>query len=113
MVRLMLGGSGEIVVDGKSYCSDMIVWWDGECEFVKKDHMLDMRVFSRLLRRKPGMVVIGTGEHGRLRLSDHIRHVASDKGVRLIEETSGKAAKTFNDLAGSGKKVVAFIHATC
>ena len=113
MVTLKFKRFGELVVDGKVYYSDMIVWWDGECEFVAKDHMLDMKVFSRLLRKKPVAVVIGTGEHGRVRISDHVRHVAGDRKVKLLEDTSEKAVEIFNGLAGTGKKVVAFIHTTC
>ena len=104
---------GEVMVDGKVYYSDMIVWWDGEKEFVPKTHILGMQAFSRLLRKNPDMVVVGTGQQDCVRISDDVREKARDRGVMIFEETSAKAADIFNGLAATGKKVVAFIHTTC
>ena len=89
------------------------VWWDGEKEFVPKTHMLDMKAFSRLFRKNPDMIVVGTGDAGCVRISDDARERARDKGIKLFEETSAKAADIFNGLVATGKKVVAFIHTTC
>ena len=104
---------GEVMVDGKVYYSDMIVWWDGEKEFVTKTHILDMQAFSRLLRKKPDIVVVGTGQQGCVRISDDVRERARDRGIKIFEETSAKAADIFNGLVATGKRVVAFIHTTC
>ena len=113
MVSIEFVKFGEVMVDGKVYYSDMIVWWDGEKEFVPKTHMLDIRTFSRLLRKNPDMVVIGSGYAGMVRISDDARERARDKGIKLFEETSAKAADIFNGMVATGKKVVAFIHTTC
>ena len=42
MVEIKFERFGELDVDGKIYYSDMIVWWDGEIEFVEKDHVFGM-----------------------------------------------------------------------
>ena len=91
----------------------MIVWWDGEKEFVTKNHILDMQMFSRLLRRNPRMIVVGTGHQGCVTVSDDVKALAKEKKIRVFEDTTENAVEIFNGLAGTGKKVVAFIHTTC
>ncbi len=113
MVSIRFDKFGELVVDGKVYYSDMIVWWDGELEFVPKDHVLGMELFARLIRKKPSMVVIGTGQQGNVLVSDEVRHNAKEKGIKLFEDLSGNAAEIFNGLLANKKKAVAFIHTTC
>lgn len=113
MVSIDFVKFGEVMVDGNVYYSDMIVWWDGEKEFIAKDHILDMEIFARLLRKNPDIVVVGTGQHGMVRVSDEVRHKAKDKGIKIFEETSAKAADIFNSMIASGKNVVAYIHTTC
>ena len=113
MVSIEFVKFGEIMVDGKVYYSDMVVWWDGEKEFVTKSHILDMKIFSRLLRKNPDMIVVGTGQQGCVSVSDDVREVAREKGIKIFEETSAKAADIFNGMVATGKNVVAFIHTTC
>lgn len=113
MVTISFDRFGELVVDGKVYYSDMIVWWDGELEFVTKNHMLGMETFAMMLRKKPEIIVVGTGQQGCVRISDEVRHRARDKKIRVFEGKSDSAAKMFSDLAVAGKRVVAFIHTTC
>ncbi len=113
MVTVRFEKFGELVVDGKIYYSDMIVWWDGELEFVPKNHVLGMEIFSMMLRKKPDIIVVGTGQQGCVRVSDEVRHRAIDKKIRVFEDKSGNAAEMFSCLAGAGKKVVAYIHTTC
>ena len=112
MVTVGFEKFGELLVDGKVYYSDMIVWWDGEVEFVPKDHILDMGMFSRLLRKKPYMVVIGTGEQECVLVSDEVRRAAKAKGIKLFEDDTGCAAEIFNCLVSNKKKAVALFHVT-
>jgi hypothetical protein len=112
MVSIQFVKFGEIMVDSKVYYSDMIIWWDGEKEFVAKSHILDMKAFSKLLRKNPDMVVVGTGLQDCVRISDDVREKAKDKGIKIFEETSAKAADIFNGMVATGKKVVTFIHTT-
>jgi hypothetical protein len=104
---------GEVKVDGNVYYSDMIVWWDGDKEFVPKSHMLDMKTFSIMLRKNPDMVVFGTGLQCMVSISDEVRCLAKDRGIKVFEEESTKAVDIFNAMIASGKNVVAYIHTTC
>lgn len=112
MVKLRFETFGELEVDGKIYYSDMIVWWDGELEFVKKDHVVGMDDFYRLMRKEPRFVVIGTGQQGAVIVPQEIRELVKGRKAKLFEESSGKAVDIFNAFAKTGKKVVAYIHTT-
>lgn len=112
MVRLKFETFGELEVDGKIYYSDMIVWWDGEVEFVAKDHILDMEDFLMLMRKKPNFVVIGTGQRGMVIVPQELRELMKGRKTKLFEDKSDKAVDIFNTFARTGKKVVAYIHTT-
>jgi hypothetical protein len=103
---------GELKIDGKVYYSDMIVWWDGEREFMPKTHMFTMPLFARLLRRNPQMVVLGRGHQQSVKVAGDVRAKAKDKGIKLFEDSSDKAADIFNGLIAQKKKAVAYIHTT-
>lgn len=113
MVKIDYVKFGELKVDGHVFYSDMIVWWDGEKEFVEKSHVLDFMIFSKLLRKKPDSIVVGTGQQGMVRISDDVKTICKEKGIRLFVDTSEKAVDVYNGLIATGKKAVAFIHTTC
>jgi hypothetical protein len=112
MVRIDFVKFGEVMIDGEVYYSDMIVWWDGQREFVPKDHILGTDNFSALLRRKPDIIVIGTGLQGMVKITDEARHLAEEKGIKIFEHTSPEAADLFNAMIADSKNVVAYIHTT-
>lgn len=113
MVSIQYVRFGEVKIDNHVFYSDMIVWWDGEKEFVEKSHVLDMKMFARLLRKKPDVVIIGTGQQGMVRISDDVLHLAKRRGIKVFVDTSAKAADIFNGMLATRKKAVAFIHTTC
>jgi hypothetical protein len=113
MVEINSVKFGEIEIDKKIYYSDMIVWWDGKIEFRTKSHEFGMGDFLSLLRRKPKIIVIGTGIDGICRVPEEVEQTAKDKGVDIFKETSPKAAKMFNGFVADRKRVVAVLHSTC
>ncbi len=105
---------GEIEINGKTYYSDMIVWWDGRLDFISKRHIFNQSELSRLLKRKPYAVVIGTGHTGgSVRVTEGVVQKAKERGVKLFIDQSPDAMDIFNGLIATGKKAVAFIHVTC
>jgi len=113
MVTIEFERFGELKIDGRIYYSDMMVWWDGEREFVEKGHLIDMKLFTRLIRKKPEMVVIGGGQQGRVKIPDDVRSLAGSSKIKLFWEPSDKAVDIFNAMARTGKKVAALVHTTC
>lgn len=104
---------GEIKIKGKTYYSDMIVWWDGKAEYREKSHIVEVNEFARLARRDPEIIVIGRGQHGIVKIAPEVKELAEEKDIDIYMEKSPKAVEMFNAFAESGKKVVALIHTTC
>ena len=106
---------GRVVIDGKVYSSDVIVfpdrvkvgWWRRE------GHRLHIEDLNDVVAVKPEVLVVGTGYVGLMRVPDEVRVFLEEQGIRLIVERTRKACEIFNDLLKSGKKVVAALHLTC
>jgi hypothetical protein len=116
MVKIDSTSFGELLIDGKTYYSDMTVWWDGRVEYRGKSHQLDMSEFVKLLQRKPEAIVIGTGQsppRGGLKILPEVLQMAEDRGIEIFSDLSPKAIQIFNGLLANKKKVVAVIHTTC
>jgi len=112
MVRITAVRFGEVEIDGKTYFSDMIVWWNGKVEFHEKSHVFGMSDFLRLAEKKPEIIVIGTGTEGICKIDEEVEQAAEDKGIEIFSEISPKAAKMFNGFVADKKKAVAVIHST-
>jgi hypothetical protein len=105
---------GEIVINGRRYSSDVIVypdrvkndWWR------KEGHQLCIDDLGDVLERNPDVIVVGTGDPGLMEvLSETQKHIKS-KGVKLVIQSTGEACRTCNQLSPS-HKVIALLHLTC
>jgi len=110
---------GSIVVDGKKYRRDVLIFADGT---VKKrtggflmfgSHKIKKRELETLTQGQPETIIVGTG-------TDGIAHIASDveswtvgKNLNLLVQPSYNAVAKLNELIGQKKKVAALIHITC
>ncbi len=113
MVRIDSTSFGEVVVDGKTYYSDVTVWWDGKVEFRNKLHVFSMKEFTKIMEKGPESIVLGTGQHGVVKVPDEVTEAAEEKKIDLFIDTSPKAVQIFNSFVTEGKRVVAVIHSTC
>jgi len=106
---------GRIVIDGKSYTSDVIVfpdrvrdnWWRNE------GHELCPADLWEVVQQKPAVLVVGIGNSGLMRVLSETEVYLEQQGIRLIVERTAEACQTFNRLSRSGEKVVAALHLTC
>jgi len=103
---------GEIDVDGRTYYSDVAIFWDGKVEMVEKKHVFDINDLMYLLSKGANIIVIGTGIEGLCKIEQEAFDMAEGKGIDIYIEKSKKAAKLFNLFAKSGEKVAAIIHTT-
>ena len=106
---------GSIIIDHKTYDTDVIVSWDGKIKEATTvvRHLFGKKELDEILKKKPELIIIGTGDSGFLKVSDEIKKVCSQKRIELIELISKNAIAKFNENASRNKKVVAFIHVTC
>ena len=63
-----------------------------------------------ILKGKPKILVIGTGQWGRLRVTDDALKLAARRKVKVIQLRTPEAIKRFNELHG---KKAALVHVTC
>ena len=112
MVRINSFKFGEVTVEGKTYYSDVVVFWDGKVMLRRKEHIFGMGEFLKILERKPTNIVIGTGVADMVRVAPEVVEVAKRKKVKLFVDKPENAVDIFNGLAKSRKKVVAVIHTT-
>lgn len=105
---------GQIVIDGKRYTSDVIIysdridshWWR------KEGHFLQAADLNGVIQAKPEVLIVGTGEGGLMKVAPETRERFANLGVELIVEPTGDAVRTYNRLART-RKVIAALHLTC
>lgn len=107
-------GFGRIVIDGRLYTSDVIIfpdrvedrWWR------KEGHQLGVEDIEKVLQERPDVLVVGTGYSGLMKVLPETKERLASEGIQLIAENTRKACKTYNRLHES-KRVAAALHLTC
>ena len=105
---------GRIVVDGKSYTSDLFIYPDRvEDHWLRKSgHRLVPEDLERLLQGQAGTLVVGTGNAGLMRVPAEALDYLESAGFEAIVQRTGEACETYNRLAELGP-VIAALHLTC
>jgi hypothetical protein len=105
---------GKIVIDGKTYTSDLIIypdridpsWWR------KEGHLLQIDDLSDVLKENPDLIIIGTGYSGVMRVSEDVIKFLKSKKINVIIEKTSEAVITYNK-SPKTKKIIACLHLTC
>ncbi|RLG33351.1 hypothetical protein DRN97_05235 [Methanosarcinales archaeon] len=105
---------GRIVVDGKAYRSDVIVfpdqvkdnWWR------KEGHTLHIEDIEPVVKEEPEVLIVGTGKYGILKVLPETKEYIESKRIELIIEVTDRACKIYNALS-KDRKTVAALHLTC
>ena len=106
---------GSIVIDGKTYRSDIIVsadklkpnWWREE------GHSLTIGDIKEIIAQKCEILVVGTGYSGVMDVPLETKKYIESLGVELIPQKTTEAVKTYNKLLEEGRKVIGAFHLTC
>lgn len=104
---------GEIVIDGRTYYSDMLLAWDGTVEMIAKSQFFSNQDYERLKAKKPDTIVIGCGLEGGLMVQENLFELAEKEKIDLFVERTHQAIRLFNSLITARRKVVAVIHTSC
>jgi len=105
---------GLIVVNGKEYTSDVIIypervrggWWR------KTGHELCLGDIAEVMTENPEVLVVGTGASGLIKVLPEVRQAVEAQGIKLIAEPTSEACDIYNQLCQS-QRVVAALHLTC
>ena len=114
---LTIGSSsfGLIVIDGRQYTSDLVIYPDGRVEdtwWRMSNHRLSLGDIDKLVASCPEVIVVGTGVNGLLTPEPGLNKKLYDKGIEVIALPNPQAIDHFNGLS-SKKKVGACFHLTC
>ncbi|MFI5329691.1 MAG: Mth938-like domain-containing protein [Desulfobaccales bacterium] len=105
---------GSIVIDGRTYRNDLLIW----PEQIKSDwwrsegHLLQLSDVAEALATEPLVLVVGTGESGRMRLDPELVAYLQDKGIELVARPTREACQSLNVLSGQ-RRLAAALHLTC
>jgi len=105
---------GRIVVNGKVYTSDVIIFLDRVKDkwWRKEGHALHIEDIESVVNAKPEVLIIGTGKYGILKVSSQTREYIESNGITMIVEPTDKACEVYNKIAND-KKAIAALHLTC
>ena len=105
---------GQIVINGKRYSSDVIIFPDrvqGDW-YRKKSHELTLKDIVGILGESPEILLVGTGASGLMRVLPEVRQELEARGIQLIVEPTAEACDLYNQLSRS-QRIVAALHLTC
>jgi hypothetical protein len=114
-LKIETSSFGLMVINGKEYRSDLIVYPDGRVEdswWRGSGHRLTADDITGLIESAPEVIIVGTGVNGMLKPAPGLAELLSEKEIELIPLPNQKAEECFNELS-SEKKVGACFHLTC
>ena len=105
---------GQIVINGRKYSSDVIIFPDRvqDAWHRSSSHQLILKDIAEVMVENPGVLIVGTGASGLVKVLPEVRQEAEARGIKLITEPTEDACNTYNNLSHS-QKVVAALHLTC
>jgi hypothetical protein len=105
---------GRIVVDGKSYTSDIIIYPDSvEGSWWRKEgHNLSLDDLKGVIDAEPQVLIIGTGYNGEMKVPDEAVEALSSRGIEVHALRTTQAVELYNRLEQDGN-VIAALHLTC
>jgi hypothetical protein len=106
---------GEMVIDGRTYRSDLFIYPDGRVADGwrrKSGHDLVMDDLAELIASKPELIVCGTGVNGRMRPDNSLPAALKTMGIIFISAKNDEAASIYNGHIRAGR-VGACFHLTC
>jgi hypothetical protein len=106
---------GKIRISGKSFSQDVIIfpeevvpsWWR------KEGHSLHMEDLEEVVKRKPEILIIGTGYNGIMKVPQALISQLDELGIKTTVMKSTEAVREYNKLVKEKKKVAVGLHLTC
>jgi len=105
---------GSIQINGEKHTRDVIIlpdrvvagWWRREGHTLWPDDL------GEVFTAAPEVLVVGTGNVGRMKVPDYTRQQIEAAGIELIVERTAAACQTYNALREK-RRVAAALHLTC
>ena len=105
---------GEIVVSGKKYTSDIIIfpdrirdnWWR------KTGYHLCLKDVAEVMTENPEVLVVFTGASGLMKVLPEVERGVESQGIKLIVEATDKACHAYNHVCHS-QRALALLYIAC
>jgi hypothetical protein len=110
---------GSISIADQEYKKDVVIRLNGKIEMRKKklskavygtSHIISFDEAQDLYQDGAETLVIGTGQFGRVKLSDEAKEFFKQVNCQAVLEPTPKAIKTWNQVEGA---IIAVFHLTC
>ena len=105
---------GQVVVNGKNYTSDVIIFPDRVSDnwWRKAGHQLHLDDLTEVIAENTEVMVVGIGAEGLMRVLPEVALSLETGGIKLIAEPTNEACNIYKELCHS-QRVVAALHITC
>jgi hypothetical protein len=106
---------GSLVINGRSYNSDLIIYPDGRIEepwYRSRGHRLSSQDITELIESAPEVIIAGTGMSGGVQPEKELEDLLSIRGIQFIPAPNDEARRHYNTLVKE-KRVGACFHLTC
>lgn len=110
---------GDITIDGRTYDHDVIIRLNGD--IVKRKKKLSKKLYGTshvvskdeaefVFEKGCGLLVLGSGQEGNVRLSPEAEAWFARKGCKVVIQPTPGALRVFNEARG---KKIGLFHVTC
>lgn len=106
---------GQILLNGKKYHSDIIIFKDHiyDSWWRKESHNLCIEDIDEIINQKPDILIIGTGFFGLMKVPKELIENIKSLGIeQVIIKKTGDACTEYNKLYKKNNIIAAF-HLTC
>ena len=105
---------GQIVINGKNYTSDVIIFPDSVKDnwWKKRGRQLCLEDIAEVIAENPEVLVVGTGKYGLMKVLPEVNRAVEAQDIKLIVENTDKACHTYNQFCHSQRTIAAF-HISC
>jgi len=105
---------GRIVIDNVVYNRDVIIFPDRvRSDWRRRDgHNLALEDLVEVLGGNPETIILGRGVFGRMKVSNDLRELITERGIELVVLRTEGASKAYNEMR-ERRRVVAALHLSC
>lgn len=106
---------GSMVVDGKRYESDLIIFPDRikTAWRRRQGHSLAKEDLDEVIDYRPEVLIVGKGTLGCMEIPPSTRNWLEEEKIELIDKNTDQACQLFNEKVKEAEKVVGAFHLTC
>jgi hypothetical protein len=110
---------GSITIDGTAFDHDVVIRLSGNVKKRKKklskavhgtSHVVSLDEAKHVYKKGAERLVLGSGQHGCVELSDQAADYFRSKGCRVAISPTGDAVRAWNEAEGA---VIGLFHVTC